>query len=155
MPQKGPKVEFLELMGRSQNRITNPLLLIALGLLVGGFMAIQKFAPEPMQVGEHVVTQKSLYTAFVYSPRLCGSLILPRSLALAKLRCLIPFCTGTDFSSSAFLSFGSRHPCRRSSGSSDRPCSSSSRQSLPSTLQNLSPAKSDHHLSSPSKGTLL
>lgn len=45
--------------------MTNPLLLIALGLLIGGFAAINKFAPEPMQVGEHVVTQKSLYTASV------------------------------------------------------------------------------------------
>jgi len=42
--------------------LTNPLLLIALGFLIGGFAAINKFAPEPMQVGEHVVTQKSLYT---------------------------------------------------------------------------------------------
>lgn len=50
-----------------------------MGFLVGGFAAINKFgpplsplsarahthtwaAPEPMQVGEHVVTQKSLYT---------------------------------------------------------------------------------------------
>ncbi|KAI0063621.1 prenylated rab acceptor PRA1 [Artomyces pyxidatus] len=43
--------------------ITNPLLLISLGFLIGGFAAINKWAPEPMQVGEHVVTQKSLYTA--------------------------------------------------------------------------------------------
>jgi len=43
--------------------ITSPLLLIALGFLVGGFAAINRFAPEPMQVGDHVVTQKSLYTA--------------------------------------------------------------------------------------------
>ncbi|KAL7410541.1 prenylated rab acceptor PRA1 [Mrakia frigida] len=42
--------------------LTNPLLLLSLGLLLGGFTAINKFAPEPMQVGEHVVTQKSLYT---------------------------------------------------------------------------------------------
>lgn len=42
--------------------LTSPLLLIAVGFLVGGFAAINKFAPEPMQVGEHVVTQKSLYT---------------------------------------------------------------------------------------------
>lgn len=42
--------------------ITSPLLLISLGFLIGGFAAINKFAPEPMQVGEHVVTQKSLYT---------------------------------------------------------------------------------------------
>ncbi|KAF8581618.1 prenylated rab acceptor PRA1 [Ramaria rubella] len=43
--------------------ITNPLLLISLGLLTGGFVTINKWAPEPMQVGEHVVTQKSLYIA--------------------------------------------------------------------------------------------
>ncbi|THH15135.1 hypothetical protein EW146_g5292 [Bondarzewia mesenterica] len=43
--------------------ITNPLLLISLGFLIGGFAAINKFAPEPMQVGEHVITQKHLYTA--------------------------------------------------------------------------------------------
>jgi len=43
--------------------LTNPLLLISLGFLTGGFVAINRFAPEPMQVGDHVVTQKSLYTA--------------------------------------------------------------------------------------------
>jgi len=43
--------------------ITSPLLLISLGFLVGGFAAINRFAPEPMQVGDHVITQKSLYTA--------------------------------------------------------------------------------------------
>jgi len=42
--------------------ITSPLLLIALVFLVGGFAAINRFAPEPVQVGDHVVTQKSLYT---------------------------------------------------------------------------------------------
>ncbi|THH32309.1 hypothetical protein EUX98_g1919 [Antrodiella citrinella] len=41
--------------------LTNPLLLIALGFLVGGFAAINRFAPEPTQVGDYVVTQKSLY----------------------------------------------------------------------------------------------
>ncbi|KAH9978956.1 prenylated rab acceptor PRA1 [Lactifluus volemus] len=41
--------------------LTNPLLLISLGFLIGGFAAINKWAPEPMQVGDHVVTQKSLY----------------------------------------------------------------------------------------------
>ncbi|KAL5485318.1 YIP3 [Sanghuangporus weigelae] len=46
--------------------ITNPLLLISIAFLVGGFAAINRFAPEPMQVGDHVVTQKSLYiTLFV------------------------------------------------------------------------------------------
>ncbi|OCB89372.1 ER to Golgi transport-related protein [Sanghuangporus baumii] len=42
-------------------RITNPLLLISIAFLVGGFAAINRFAPEPLQVGDHVVTQKSLY----------------------------------------------------------------------------------------------
>ena len=59
--------------------ITNPLLLISVGFLVGGFMAINKWgtcpspgslsskltlspAPEPMQVGDHTITQKHLYT---------------------------------------------------------------------------------------------
>jgi len=42
--------------------ITSPLLLLSLGFLVGGFAAINRFAPEPVQVGDHVVTQKSLYT---------------------------------------------------------------------------------------------
>ncbi|KAI5449997.1 Prenylated Rab acceptor 1 [Naganishia albida] len=42
--------------------LTNPLLLIALGFLIGGFAAINKYAPEPMQVGEHVIDQKKLYT---------------------------------------------------------------------------------------------
>ncbi|WVR09595.1 hypothetical protein IAU60_006667 [Kwoniella sp. DSM 27419] len=43
--------------------LTNPLLLIAIGFLAGGFAAINRFAPEPVQVGNQVVTQKSLYTA--------------------------------------------------------------------------------------------
>ncbi|PKI83444.1 Prenylated Rab acceptor 1 [Malassezia vespertilionis] len=43
--------------------LTAPLLIAAVGILVGGFAAINRFAPEPMQVGRHVVTQKSLYTA--------------------------------------------------------------------------------------------
>jgi len=42
--------------------ITNPLLLISLGFLIGGFTAINRWAPEPMHVGNQVVTQKSLYT---------------------------------------------------------------------------------------------
>jgi len=42
--------------------ITSPLLLISLGFLVGGFAAINRFAPEPMQVGDQIVTQKHLYT---------------------------------------------------------------------------------------------
>ncbi|TDL25901.1 ER to Golgi transport-related protein [Rickenella mellea] len=41
--------------------ITNPILLISLGFLIGGFIAINRFAPDPIQMGDHVVTQKSLY----------------------------------------------------------------------------------------------
>ncbi|KAJ6625451.1 putative ER to Golgi transport-related protein [Mycena sp. CBHHK59/15] len=45
---------------------SNQLLFLALVFLVGGFAAINKFAPEPTQVGDYVVTQKSLYiTLFV------------------------------------------------------------------------------------------
>lgn len=42
--------------------INDSLLLFAILFLVFGFWAINRFAPEPMQVGEHVITQKSLYT---------------------------------------------------------------------------------------------
>lgn len=44
--------------------LTNPLLLIAIGFLAGGFAAISKFAAEPAQPGDPAppVTQKSLYT---------------------------------------------------------------------------------------------
>ncbi|KAJ7287833.1 prenylated rab acceptor PRA1 [Mycena rebaudengoi] len=41
--------------------ISNRILLLALVFLVGGFAAINKFAPEPTQVGDYIVTQKSLY----------------------------------------------------------------------------------------------
>lgn len=42
--------------------LTNWMLIISLLFLVGGFAAINKFAPEATQFGEHVVTQKHLYT---------------------------------------------------------------------------------------------
>ncbi|KAI0743478.1 prenylated rab acceptor PRA1 [Daedaleopsis nitida] len=42
--------------------LTNLLLVFAVLFLVGGFAAINRFAPDPIQVGEHVITQKSLYT---------------------------------------------------------------------------------------------
>ncbi|KAF9222771.1 prenylated rab acceptor PRA1 [Gyrodon lividus] len=61
--------------------ITSPLLLFSIAFLFGGFAAINKFgglpplplrdmttlnvrflAPDPLQVGDHIVTQKSLYT---------------------------------------------------------------------------------------------
>jgi len=41
--------------------ITNLLLLIAIGFLFGGFTAINRFAPEPTQVGDYIITQKGLY----------------------------------------------------------------------------------------------
>ncbi|EIW69007.1 hypothetical protein M231_06853 [Tremella mesenterica] len=43
--------------------ILNPLLLIAILFLFGGFVLINKYAPEPMQVGNRVITQKTLYAA--------------------------------------------------------------------------------------------
>jgi len=42
--------------------ISNYTLLFAIVFLVGGFAAINRFAPDPIQVGDHVVTQKTLYT---------------------------------------------------------------------------------------------
>ncbi|PIL36161.1 hypothetical protein GSI_01821 [Ganoderma sinense ZZ0214-1] len=42
--------------------LTNVLLIFAVLFLVGGFAAINRFAPDPIQVGDHVITQKSLYT---------------------------------------------------------------------------------------------
>ncbi|PPQ99439.1 hypothetical protein CVT24_005246 [Panaeolus cyanescens] len=43
--------------------ISNYMLLVSLGFVVGGFALINKFAPEATQVGEHTITQKHLYTA--------------------------------------------------------------------------------------------
>ncbi|CAO1612550.1 unnamed protein product [Jaminaea pallidilutea] len=42
--------------------LTSPFLIVALVFMLGGFFLINRFAAEPMQVGEHTVTQKSLYT---------------------------------------------------------------------------------------------
>lgn len=42
--------------------LTSPLLLFSLAFLTGGFAAINKFAPDPVQVGDRIITQKSLYT---------------------------------------------------------------------------------------------
>ncbi|WVN87456.1 uncharacterized protein L203_102637 [Cryptococcus depauperatus CBS 7841] len=42
--------------------LTNTLLLIAFVFLAGGFIAINRFALGPLQIGNHAVTQKSLYT---------------------------------------------------------------------------------------------
>ncbi|KAF7306045.1 PRA1 family protein [Mycena chlorophos] len=41
--------------------LTNLWLFFSLIFLVGGFSLINRFAPEPTQVGDYVVTQKSLY----------------------------------------------------------------------------------------------
>ncbi|KAJ6594090.1 prenylated rab acceptor PRA1 [Mycena capillaripes] len=41
--------------------LSNQWLFFTLVFLVGGFALINKFAPEPTQVGDYVVTQKSLY----------------------------------------------------------------------------------------------
>jgi len=45
--------------------LTNVWLLIAIGFIVGGFMAITRFAPEPIRIGDHVITQKGLYIGLV------------------------------------------------------------------------------------------
>ena len=42
--------------------LTSPWLVGALVFLVGGFILINKFGTDPMQVGEHTITQKTLYT---------------------------------------------------------------------------------------------
>jgi len=42
--------------------ITNYLLLFSIVFLVFGFAAINKFAPEATQFGQHTITQKHLYT---------------------------------------------------------------------------------------------
>ncbi|KAG8864635.1 hypothetical protein FRB96_005139 [Tulasnella sp. 330] len=41
--------------------LTNLFLVFGLLFFVGGFAAINKFGADPLQVGDHVVTQKSLY----------------------------------------------------------------------------------------------
>ncbi|KAL1410873.1 Prenylated Rab acceptor 1 [Vanrija albida] len=43
--------------------LTNPLLLIAIGIFAGGFAAINKFGADPVEVGNAVITQKTLYIA--------------------------------------------------------------------------------------------
>jgi len=47
----------------SDTSLTNPLLLIAIGLFAGGFTAINRFAPESVEVGNKVITQKTMYIA--------------------------------------------------------------------------------------------
>ncbi|EJU04369.1 prenylated rab acceptor PRA1 [Dacryopinax primogenitus] len=43
--------------------ITKPILLIAIFFLVGGFAAINRLAPESIQVGNQTITQSTLYIA--------------------------------------------------------------------------------------------
>lgn len=45
--------------------LTNPLLLIAIGFLAGGFLAITRFITEDVQFGGTTVTQKNMYTALM------------------------------------------------------------------------------------------
>ena len=45
--------------------LTNPLLLIAIGFLAGGFLAITRFITEDVQFGSTTITQKNLYTALM------------------------------------------------------------------------------------------
>lgn len=45
--------------------LTNPLLLIAIGFLFGGFVAITKYITEDVQFGSTVVTQRNMYTALL------------------------------------------------------------------------------------------
>jgi len=42
--------------------LTNYWLLIALAFLAGGFALINRFAPEPVEIGGRTITQKHLYT---------------------------------------------------------------------------------------------
>ncbi|WVF68067.1 hypothetical protein IAT40_002830 [Kwoniella sp. CBS 6097] len=41
--------------------ISNPLLLVALGFLIGGFLAINRFVPEPIEFNGKVITPQNLY----------------------------------------------------------------------------------------------
>ncbi|OCF54756.1 hypothetical protein V866_005480 [Kwoniella sp. B9012] len=41
--------------------ISNPLLLVALGFLIGGFLSINRFVPEPIEFNGKVVTPQNLY----------------------------------------------------------------------------------------------
>ncbi|WOO79326.1 PRA1-like protein [Vanrija pseudolonga] len=42
--------------------ITNPVLLIALGFLIGGFFLISRFVPEPIEFNGKTITPQNLYT---------------------------------------------------------------------------------------------
>ncbi|KAH8814749.1 ER to Golgi transport-related protein [Flagelloscypha sp. PMI_526] len=43
--------------------VTNPILIISVVFLVGGFAAINRFAPEAIEAGGRTITQKHLYFA--------------------------------------------------------------------------------------------
>jgi hypothetical protein len=42
--------------------LTNPLLLIALGFVIGGFLAIGRFVPEPFEFNGKTITPQNCYT---------------------------------------------------------------------------------------------
>ncbi|KAL7422909.1 Prenylated Rab acceptor 1 [Cryptotrichosporon argae] len=42
--------------------LTNPLLLVALGFLIGGFLSINRFATEPIEFAGKTITPQNLYT---------------------------------------------------------------------------------------------
>ncbi|GAA5973792.1 hypothetical protein JCM11641_003160 [Rhodosporidiobolus odoratus] len=52
---------FLVLLLAVYSLLTNPLLLIAMAFLVGGFVGIQRFIPEPVQFGNTTVEPKHMY----------------------------------------------------------------------------------------------
>ncbi|WOO79325.1 PRA1-like protein [Vanrija pseudolonga] len=55
--------------------ITNPVLLIALGFLIGGFFLISRFVPEPIEFNGKTITPQNLYTTlFVIGTLLAASL---------------------------------------------------------------------------------
>jgi hypothetical protein len=87
---------------RANHRITNPTLLIAIAFLAGGFAAINKFAPEPVQFGDRTITQKHLYIGL---------------FVIGKLSPTGDIVPGTD--DQVFLYYGSHRLCRPSSGWSD------------------------------------
>ncbi|SCV70081.1 BQ2448_1475 [Microbotryum intermedium] len=45
--------------------LTNPLLLIAIGFLAGGFIGITKFITEPVEVAGTVIAPRTCYTALL------------------------------------------------------------------------------------------
>ncbi|KAM0789492.1 hypothetical protein ACM66B_000312 [Microbotryomycetes sp. NB124-2] len=56
---------FLILLLAVYSLLTNPLLLIAIGFLAGGFVAITKYITEDVQFGSTVVTQRNMYTGLL------------------------------------------------------------------------------------------